>query len=153
MRHRIGNARTGLGNSNPEILDNNGNLEKSEFWDRFQEDLSEILSLVKEYSGFDFYIGETEFNVGIEPAYAGERLQIIHFDFVDKNSCYKRTGFAFGLYGTGIRETYTFYGNYTYKSKFIKFIDKYYDDLKKRFACGKYTNQVYIDELLKEYEK
>lgn len=126
MRHRIGGI-TGFGNSSPEILDNNRKMEKSEFWDEFLEDALENFKTLAEYGGFDFHVSDNRFMFGIEPAYEGEDIQIIQFNFKDKSLCCIEQGRAFGAYGSDIVSKYRYYGDYVNKCKFVKFIDRWYD--------------------------
>lgn len=126
MRHRITDLHTGLGNPEPVKMDNNIQLEKSEFWDNFLEDAIKTFSVIRDYNGFDYRIDENQFIFGIEPAYEGDDLQIIKFNFEDKNSSYIRQGHSFGAYGSNIVSKYRFYGDYKRKSKFVNFIDKWW---------------------------
>lgn len=128
MRHRI-LGFNGLGNPEPMILNNNKKIEKSDFWDAFLEDAIKNFKTISEYGGFDFQITEDSFIFGIEPSYEGDDLQIIGFNFKDKNSSYIRQGHSFGAYGSNIVSKYKFYGDYKRKSKFVKFIDKWYDKI------------------------
>lgn len=129
MRHRITDLHTGLGNSEPVELDNNIQLEKSEFWDNFLEDAIKTFSVIRDYGGFDYRIDENQFIFGIEPSYEGDDLQIIKFNFKDKNFSYIRQGHSFGAYGSNIVSKYRFYGDYKRKSKFVNFIDKWWEVL------------------------
>lgn len=124
MRHRLC-VNTGLGNPNKEILDNNFKLPKS--LHKFADEFINTFSLPRQYQGFDYSLNDVIFRLGIEPAYEGEYLEMIYFDLSDKTNCCWIKGIAKGAYGTGIRKTYKFYGEYKRKSKFIKFIDKWYD--------------------------
>ncbi len=133
MRHRI-NTSTGFGNPDPVKLDNNATFEKSPEMDAFMNQLADVLSLVKEYGGFDYHIEKNSFDVGIEPTYEGDNLQIVHFDITDKNKCAKILGRAFGAYGSNICSTCKCYGDYAYKSKFVRFIDDNYSFVQKLVA-------------------
>ena len=134
MRHRFGNITCmGIGNSDPVILDNNKHIEPSEFWNAFVEDLVGNFKTIADWGGFDFHIGEDNFMLGIEPAYDGDDLQIIKFNFSDKDKSYIRQGRAFGAYGCNIVSKYRFYGDYKRKSKFVRFIDKWYEKLADEF--------------------
>ena len=126
MRHR--NNFTGLGNPNDEILPNNFDFPK-ELKD-FADDFIDNFKVPKEYNGFDFSFWNSQLRVGIEPTYAGEELEIVCFDLDDKSNCWWSTGMSFGGYGTGIRSSIKFYGDYKKKGKFVKFIDKWYDIVK-----------------------
>lgn len=129
MRHRISNF-TGLGNPDPVILDNNYSLKTCEFWEKFLEDSMNNFKVIKEYEGFDFHIEEHLFVYGIEPSYEGDELEIICFNFKDKNKCYLIKGKSYGPYGSKIKSESKFYKDFEKESEFIKFIDKWYEDLK-----------------------
>lgn len=129
MRHRIATS-TGFGNPEPAELDNNSILRKTPEMDAFMEQLATVLSLVKEWGGFDYHVDDDSFDVGIEPAYEGDKLQIVHFDLTDKNKCAKILGRAFGPYGSNVCRTCKCYGDYAYKSKFVRFVDDNYSFIK-----------------------
>lgn len=138
MRHRLSNI-TGIGGGDPVILDNNLQLEKSEFWDKFLEDSQLNFKTIDNYEGFDFHLDEQGFTFGIEPSYKFDDLQIIHFDFKNKRDCYIQQGIAFGYYGTKIVCKIKRYGEYTRKTKFIRFIDKWYEQI--MFQCRNILKQ------------
>lgn len=127
MRHRLCSC-LGLGNPNQEILDNEYVLPKS--LTKFLDDFIDTFSLPKQYGGCDYSLRDNLLKIGIEPSYAGDYLEIVAFDLDDKLNCWWQKGYAWGAYGTGIRKTYKFYKNYKRKSKFVKFIDKWYDIVK-----------------------
>lgn len=131
MRHSIGGF-TGFGNPNPVRLCNNGKLKDKEFWDKFLEDCQENFRTIANYSGFDFFFVEKGFAFGIEPSYKYDDLQIIYIDYTDKNECYIEQGRAFGYYGTQCVTKIKKYGDYQRKCKFVKFIDKWYEQLIKQ---------------------
>lgn len=128
MRHRISNL-TGLGNPEPVILNNNYQLKTCEFWENFLEDSFKYFNVIKEYGGFDFNIEENLFLYGIEPSYEGDELEIICFNFKDKNKSYLLKGKSYGPYGSKVKTECKFYKDYEKESEFIKFIDKWYNDL------------------------
>ena len=132
MRHRI-LGFNGLGNPEPTILNNNKKIEKSDFWDEFLEDATKNFKTISEYGGFDFQVTEDRFMFGIEPSYEGDDLQIVQFNFKDKSLCCIEQGRAFGAYGSDIVSKFRYYGDYKNKSKFVKFIDKWYDRLFEEF--------------------
>lgn len=132
MRHRI-LGFNGLGNPEPTILNNNKKIEKSDFWDEFLEDAIKNFKTISEYGGFDFQVAEDRFMFGIEPSYEGDDLQIIQFNFKDKSLCCIEQGRAFGAYGSDIVSKFRYYGDYKNKSKFVKFIDKWYEKLADEF--------------------
>ena len=128
MRHRIGGI-TGFGNSFPCELDNNITLGKSEFWDEFLEDCQINFKTISNYFGFDLSLTDNLFSFGIEPSYKYDDLQIIYIDLKDKGGCAIREGRAWGYYGTQVVTKIRYYRDYKRKSKFIRFIDKWYDKL------------------------
>ena len=130
MRHRICNMFTGMGNSEPVKLDNNVKLKNKKFWDCFLEDVMKNFKTMKEFKGFDFHLSENGFKFGIEPAYQYDDLQIIYFDFNNKDVCYLHQGRAFGFYGSRVVHTLKCYYEYKLKSKFIRFVDKWYEHIK-----------------------
>lgn len=130
MRHRIIDLHTGLGNSEPVKMDNNIQLEKSEFWDDFLEDAIKTFPTIRDYDGFDYHIDENKFVFGIEPSYKLDQLEIICFDFNDKNKSYIQRGISYGWYGSRVVSHTKNYGDYKYKNKTTKFIDKWWNVLK-----------------------
>lgn len=133
MRHRIGEL-TGFGNSAPELLDNNAKIEKSEFWDKFLDDATENFEAIKDMGGFDFHIKKDYiFRFGVEPAYEGEDLFIIEFNFITKDlSCWEK-GTAKGPYGSQIEGKRHFYG-LSDDCKEKEFIRRWYDQIKEEVA-------------------
>lgn len=128
MRHRMFGFN-GLGNPEPAILNNNGQINKSKFWDEFLDDAIKNFKTIAEYGGFDFQVAEDRFMFGIEPSYEGDDIQIIQFNFKDKSLSCIEQGRAFGAYGSDIVSKFRYYGDYVNKSKFVRFIDKWYDRL------------------------
>jgi hypothetical protein len=128
MYHRIGGI-TGFGNSFPCELDNNVKLEQCEFWDNFLEDCQSNFKTIANYFGFDYSLTNDIFAFGIEPSYKYDDLQIIYIDLNDKGGCAIREGRAWGYYGTHTLTKIRYYKDYKKKSKFIRFIDKWYDNL------------------------
>lgn len=120
MRHRIVNG-TGFGNPNPVILDNKGKIRTD-----LGNDVLKTYFSKEEYCDYtrkkDFIL------LGVEPAYQYEDLKVIciHRDI---NKSYIETGRAFGPYGSGIRATTKFYGDYKYNCKFTRFINKWHSKL------------------------
>lgn len=132
MRHRIGGL-TGFGNPAPELLDNNRKIEKSEFWDKFLDDATETFEPIKDMGGFDFHAEEYGFSFGVEPAYEGEDLFIIGFNFITKDLSYYVKGIARGPYGSDIESEKTLYKEAD-NSIEKQFIDKWYDQIKEEVA-------------------
>lgn len=120
MRHRIVSG-TGLGNPDPVLLNNEGEI--NEF---FAE------AALKEYfyqqEGFDFQIEEDMVNVGIEPTYQGDELLIISIN-KNKSKSYLQRGKAWGPYGSQIAKKTKTYGEYKRKGKFVKFVDQWHEIL------------------------
>ena len=128
MRHRIGGI-TGFGNPEPCGLDNNITLEKCEFWDKFLEDCQDNFKTIANYNGFDFHLSKVGFAFGIEPSYKYDDKQVIYIDLNDKENCYIEQGRAWGYYGTHCLTKIKFYRDYKRNSKFIRFINKWYEKL------------------------
>ena len=128
MRHRIGGV-SGIGNSKPPILDNKGEIT-SKLPKEFCDDVVETFDTMRDYDGFDFMDSETGLMLGIEPAYQDEPLEIVYFDFYDKNNCFWRKGVAMGAYGSDVVFKTKYYGEYKRKAKFVKFIDKWYETVR-----------------------
>lgn len=126
MRHRICNM-TGLGNSDPGILDNKGKLNKK-YADAAYD---EYFSKQGQSDGFDFHVNENCVMVGIEPAYQYQRLLIVTIHR-NKELSFIRDGYAWQGYGTGLRKKTKFYGEYTYSCKFTRFVDKWHRELFRR---------------------
>ena len=135
MKRRIGIAAcTGLGGGMPAALNNSWTgIEKID--SVIKEMLGEaVLLFFKEYEGADFAIMQDDNNiivvVGIEPSYKFEHLKTIRISS-DVTQCYKRDGIAWGFYGTGIAHKTKTYGEYTRKSKFVRFAEKWSPVLQK----------------------
>lgn len=126
MRHRIGSS-SGIGNSEPPILNNNFNMERDLFWDGFLNDLIANFKTIAEYGGFDYKLDkEGNFLFGIEPSYKYDDLQILCINTNDKGLCSLTEGRAWGLYGTSITSRTKYYSEYKRNCKFTRFIDSWY---------------------------
>lgn len=121
MRHRLITHSIGLGNAEPAILDNQGNLNPA-----FAQDAIE--TYFADFTGFDFKVEKNVVTIGIEPAYQYESLKIISIN-KDKSKSYIETGVAWGPYGSGIAKTTKKYSDYKNKTKFVKFVDKWHSVL------------------------
>lgn len=133
MRHRICTG-IGLGSSEPVRLDNNGSLRKCSLWDDFLNDAIKNFKTIANYSGFDFHIDKESFSFGIEPSYQYDDLQVIRFCFNDKNECSLEQGRAWGLYGSNVVTKVALYRDYKRKSKIVRFIDKWFELIKKELS-------------------
>ncbi len=118
MRHRIVSGTFGIGNADPELLNNKGEINKE-----FADDAIAVYFSKEE--GFDFQIEKDSISVGIEPAYQYDKLKIIHIN-KDKTKSFIQRGRAWGPYGTGIAKITREYGFYKRKSKFTEFVDKWH---------------------------
>lgn len=128
MRHRLCSG-TGLGNSDPGILDNRGKLPKrfaDAAWDAY-------FSRQGQSEGFDFHRNETCVMVGIEPAYQYQRLLIVAIH-KNKELSFVRDGYAWGPYGSGVRKRTRFYGEFERECKFTRFVDEWHQKLFGRAA-------------------
>ena len=128
MRHNVVNLM-GLGNPEPCELDNNIKLDKSKFWDSFLIELQKSYPIFSNFDGFDFHLAKNGFAFGIEPSYQFDELLIVYIDFYDKNNSYIERGFATGFYGSNCVSKTKFYKDYKRKSKFIRFVDEWYQPL------------------------
>lgn len=120
MRHRM-ILGTGLGNPDSVLLDNKGTINSE-----FAEDALSYYFNSEE--GFDFQITDDSITIGIEPAYQYDRLKLISIN-KDIRKSYIKTGKAWGPYGSQIAANIKIYGNYKRKSKFVKFVNKWYPKL------------------------
>lgn len=141
MRHRLIDFNYGIGNPDPVLLSNNGSLTENPFWDNFLEDACKKFNIIKDNYGFDFQINRKGFSFGLEPAYEGEDLFIIHFNFKNKDLSFYCNGRSFGPYGSNIVKRTKFYKDYQRRSKIIKFIDQWYDQLKQVLKQKKYNRK------------
>lgn len=66
--------------------------------------------------------------VGIEPSYAGDPIKFAAIQKRKENS-YLTTGIARGSYGTEWQSNSCKYTDYKYKSKFVRFVDKWHPRL------------------------
>lgn len=136
MRHTIG-ANVGF-TTNETKFEMNNELSKNEklnekakkcckdAWTKFR--------VLKNYQGNDFgfvYNKKEEivgFVFGIEPSYQYDELQIIKFDFADKNKCCLLEGKAWGVWGSNVVKKSKLYGQYKRNCTFKNFIDKWFDE-------------------------
>lgn len=117
----IGSTHIGIGNPDRERLSNQGDLADTQ-----KAMLDEAIPLWFDYwSGCDYQLGPDAIEFGIEPAYFGDNLKIISIAR-DKDESYYATGRAFGMWGSGVRSKVRRYGDYTRKSKFTEFVDKWH---------------------------
>lgn len=130
VRHRICEGLTGIGNSEPIVLENNVKLKDKTFWDEFYEAAAKAFPLIQRCEGFDYALRDTEFRFGIEPSYIQDPYLVVSFFFPDKGSCYIERGLATGFYGSKVVYKTKFYRDYKRESKFIRFIDEWYDKIK-----------------------
>jgi len=123
MRHRMGvGGITGFGNPRQARLRNNKQFLTKEIKQFCKDSLKEYFS---KDGWLDFDIEENRITVGQEPAYMYEHLNILCLQ-KEKGNSFFQTGIAWGGYGSSIAITTKFYKNYKYKSKFIRFIDKWH---------------------------
>nr|DAI49906.1 MAG TPA: hypothetical protein [Caudoviricetes sp.] len=128
MRHRIAEI-TGIGNPEPCRLDNNIKIEKNEFWDKFLQDCETTFPIMADCEGFDYHLAEHGFFFGIEPSYIMDEMLMVYINFHDINSCSIERGIALGYYGSNVVSKIKMYRQYKRKSKFIRFIDKWYEPI------------------------
>jgi hypothetical protein len=111
----------GIVNASPELLSNKGTLPK-EFA------AAALTAYFSDEEGFDFEIRDDSVTVGIEPTYQYDKVKLISI-CRDKSWSHIKIGKAWGSYGTQIGATTKYYGDYKYKSKFIKFVDAWHHRL------------------------
>lgn len=144
MRYRIGGIETGLGRS----IGTDYNLDnKEEGLTKEQLDLADKIAkeYLKEFAywwtddmseeGYsaDFGFSDNRFFVGWEPSYMYDPLNVVCFDLNNKEESWRTWGKAFGPWGKNIVCETKHYKDYKKKTKYIKFIDKYYDKIKELF--------------------
>lgn len=139
MRRRLTDAYTGLGNSSPEIFNNQwtdnekfNNAAKNFFDDILESSIKDF----KELGGFDFSmtLREDGFRIvfGYEPTYKYDPYVCYCFDSNRDEICIRK-GKANGYYGSDIvinKETK--YNEPRFNKTFKKCIDTHYDNL---MAC------------------
>lgn len=114
MKHRISNV---LGNNDTRFdLDNSGTIDKK------VADLA-IETYFSKWEGFDFKVTKSKVHIGIEPSYQYDPLCVLTIHRNKRRSTIT-TGRAFSHYGSGVRKRTLTYGDYVYKSKFVKFVDE-----------------------------
>jgi hypothetical protein len=120
MRHRIiGAMQTGLGNPSPELMDNTGKVDKEMLKDA-------IDCFFSKWEGCDFERKETGIMMGIEPAYQYEHLKLVFLAADKKEHSFIQRGVAWGAWGSDICSTKKYYSDYKRKSKFVRFIDRWF---------------------------
>jgi hypothetical protein len=117
MRHRICNDN-GLGSSKPNILNNNGKINKN-----YANDV--LNTYFKNEKWFDYEINKNYIIVGIEPTYQFDRLKLICIH-KNKLQSFISQGRANGPYGSNIMYKQKFYSDYKYKCKFTNFVEKWH---------------------------
>jgi hypothetical protein len=71
------------------------------------------------------HVNENCVMVGIEPAYQYQRLLIITIH-KNKELSFIRDGYAWGGYGSGVRQKTKFYGEFKRSCQFTRFVDKWH---------------------------
>lgn len=121
MGRRI-ETHTMLGSNQKKLLTNNGEVLNKKF-------ATELISeYFEEFEGFDFQIEEDYVLFGIIPAYQFDKLKIICIH-KNKGLSFIKTGQAKDYYGEGVRTTTKYYREYKNKCKFIKFIDRWHEEI------------------------
>ncbi|MFA5174734.1 MAG: hypothetical protein WC438_06130 [Candidatus Pacearchaeota archaeon] len=134
MKRRIGCAlHTHLGGNGIELMDgkSTGKKELDKIINACSKEAYELFfkNTKLDYEGVDASMKEGyEVRIGIEPSYMYDELKMLCIH-EDKKASRLITGIAFDVWGTGIRSTTKMYKDYKYKSKFIKFIDKWHDKI------------------------
>ncbi len=78
---------------------------------------------------FDYHLAEHGFYFGIEPSYIMDEMLIVYINFHNITSCSIERGIALGFYGSNVVSKIKTYRQYERKSKFIRFIDKWYEPI------------------------
>lgn len=133
MRHRAIAFSTGLGNPNPERI--SGECTNNKELD------SLIIDMCKEavelfFNRFGFCAAQynnDSIEIGVTPVYQHDTLKIIKVN-TRKELSSITTGYAFGYYGSEVVRTQKYYLDFKYKSKFIRFIDRWHE----KFIKGGY---------------
>lgn len=130
MKHRGGAEYTGLG-GNAEVLiscKNTSKKVKDSLLNEIAKDCYTTFSFEEKFgyceAGFD---GE-EARFGAEPSYQFDDLKLIIIA-KDKNESRYVTGRAVGAWASAIQQKVRSYGDYSRKSKFIRFVDKWHEKL------------------------
>jgi hypothetical protein len=111
----------GLGFSSRELLPNKGKINRKFLKDAFDE-------YFHPYDYCDYGRTEDSFSVGVEPTYQFDPLKIVTIARNKEESAIS-VGSAAGPYGSGVRGTRRLYSEYMYRSKFVKFVDKWHRTL------------------------
>lgn len=129
MKRRIGGQHTGLGGNAETLLD--GKKTKDKKLNRLVNKIAKdcYLTFFKgtkmDQNYCDAQARDYEFRFGIEATYMYDDMKIISIT-EDKSLSSYATGVARGGWGSGLCATVKYYKQYTYKSKFIRFVDKWH---------------------------
>lgn len=135
MRRRLTDVYTGLGNSSPEVFNNQWtkneefNNAAKDFFDDILKDISDF----EELGGFDFSmtLRDKGFNIafGYEPSYKEDPYLCYCIDS-DKDKIFIKKGKATGYYGSNIEINEELnYADGMCTKEFKNCIDKHYDKL------------------------
>lgn len=131
MRRRLGGEGTGLGNPDPQVMDgrSTGDKTRDALINTCAKDCYKTFFRgTKLDYACDAGANSWEVRLGIEPSYKDWPLKLIVISS-EKRRSYIQTGIARGWYGSSWQATKTFYQNYKYRSKFVRFIDKWHPRL------------------------
>lgn len=135
MYHRDSNL--GLGNPEPARLTNNLGELRGAMWEGFMADFASNYKIIDNIGGFDYFFSKEWFLAGVEPTYQGDEGLVVGFNLLDKRQSYIENIKAWGPYGTQCVTKQKIYENYKINTKFIKFIDRWYDSIKHCFLIKK----------------
>lgn len=130
MRRRISGAgHTGLGNSAPHKIDGKptGDKKFDAMVRKCSKDVYETFFKGTEMDdGYvDAQVKNGEVMIGIEPGYMYERLKIIVIaEHIGESKMI--TGYAWGAWGSDIRQSERRYDDLKRKAKFAKFVDRWH---------------------------
>jgi hypothetical protein len=124
---------TGLGNPDPELIDNTKTTGIEERDDLIRACSKECYETFFKGSkergidcdGVDAGLHNGNIRIGIEPGYMYWPLKIIEID-QRKDLSMLMSGYSWGAYGSGLRLKRKFYQEYKRSSKFVRFIDKWH---------------------------
>lgn len=123
MRRRMC-PNIGLGVSRPDILTNTG---KPRAVHRRMAKAMEKHFMKGDYV-MDYDIDYDSVKIGSEPSYQYQNLTVITIHR-NKSLSTITTGRAFSHYGTGIRSRTRIYRDFKYRSKFVRFVDRWHSEL------------------------
>lgn len=132
MKHRV-NSELCLGIPSEAILDNKWtkDVEYNCLLADCRKDAIDSFKTLAKLGFVDFGISKDEIKLGFEPSYKYEPLFVIAINLNNKEDSYIERGKAWGYYGSNIVSKKKFYRDFKKKIKFIRFVDKWFEVMKK----------------------